>query len=156
MNEGDTMKKTGALLLTLTLLVSIMVLPTQAVSNNTPDVEVVYTESGDFEIVTTTIIYDSMARSSSKSADRIREVKYDGKLIAKITLSATFGYDGKTAWVSSASGSHTTYDRWNYGSETISKSGRTASLNAKLSHSIHGTLAIDNLSLTCSPSGQIS
>ena len=62
------MKKTGALWLALILLVSIMILPTQAVSNNASEVEVSYTESGDFEIVTTTIIYDSVARSNSKSA----------------------------------------------------------------------------------------
>ncbi len=149
------MKKTGVLLLALTLLVSIMILPTQAVSNDTPDVEVVHTELGDFEIVTTTIIHDSVARSSSKSADRIREVKYSGKVVAKITLSATFGYDGKTAWVISASGSNNTYDGWKYGSEKISKSGGTASLTGILSHILHGTFSVD-MSLTCSPSGQIS
>ncbi len=149
------MKKTGALWLALILLVSIMILPTQAVSNNASEVEVSYTESGDFEIVTTTIIYDSVARSNSKSASKIYEVKSSGKLIAKITLSATFGYDGKTAWVSSASGSHATYDGWSYGSEKITKSGGTASLSAILSHSQYRDLSA-NMSLTCSPSGQIS
>lgn len=149
------MKKTGALLLALALLVSIMILPTQAVSNNTPDVEVIHTEFGDFEIVTTTIVYDSVARSSTKRADRIHEMKYSGTIVAKVTLSATFGYDGKTAWVISASGSNNTYDGWKYGSEKISKSGGTATLTATLTKLTSSNIPV-NISLTCSPSGQIS
>lgn len=70
-------------------------------------------------------------------------------------MSVTFGYDGKTAWVISASGSHTTYDGWSYSGERITTSGGTANLSATLRHLLHKSVAV-NLSLTCSPTGQIS
>lgn len=142
-------------LFALALLMCMMLPTTQAVSNVHQEIEVAHIEFGDFEIETTTIIYDSMARSGSKSADRISTVKQNGKVIAEVTLSATFGYDGKTAWVSSASGSHVTYDNWSYGNESITKSGRTASLSGRLTHSIYGSHTV-NISMTCSPTGQIS
>ena len=63
--------------------------------------------------------------------------------------------DGKTAWVSNASSSHTTYSGWSYGSEKITKSGGTASLTGTLSHLLHRNIPV-NISLTCSPTGQIS
>ncbi len=139
----------------LLFMAAIMVLPAQAMSNSYQEYEVVYTESGNIEIETTTIIYASAFRSSSRKADIVSSVKQNGAVIAEVTLSATFGYDGKTAWVSSASSSHTTYSGWSYGSEKITKSGGTASLTGTLSHLLHRNIPV-NISLTCSPTGQIS
>lgn len=139
----------------LLFMAAIMVLPAQAMSNSYQEYEVVYTESGNIEIETTTIIYASAFRSSSRKADIVSSVKQNGAVIAEVTLSATFGYDGKTAWVSSASSSHTTYSGWSYGSERITKSGGTASLTGTLSHLLHRNISV-NISLTCSPTGQIS
>lgn len=139
----------------LLFMAAIMVLPAQAMSNSYQEYEVVYTESGNIEIETTTIIYASAFRSSSRKADIVSSVKQNGAVIAEVTLSATFGYDGKTAWVSSASSSHTTYSGWSYGSEKITKSGGTASLSATLSHLLYRNVPV-NISLTCSPTGQIS
>lgn len=148
------MKKVFSTILVSALLICAMVLPSSAAQQTYPKIDTIYTGFGPVEIETTLVIYDSF-RSSNKSADLVREVKYSGKTIAKMTLSATFGYDGKTAWVISASGSHTTYDGWSYGSEKIAKSGGTATLSASLFRSSAGTIPV-SVSLTCSPSGQIS
>lgn len=147
--------KKSSFILAITLLVCMMIPTIHAASSSCPEAEIIHTESGDFEIITTTIIHKSLARSNTQSADRIKTVKYDGKVIAKVTLSATFGYDGKTSWVESASGSHTTYDGWSYFNEKISKSGGTAELTATLFKLTEGTVPVD-ISLTCSPTGQIS
>lgn len=147
--------KKFSLLLSIILLIGLMIPSTYATSNMCQESEIIHTEFGDFELETITFIYSSESRSNGKSADRVYTVKQSGKTIAEITLSATFGYDGKTAWVSSASGSHVTYDNWSYGSERITKSGGTASLSAKLTHSRYEDIPI-KMSMTCSPTGQIS
>lgn len=136
------------------MLMGIMIPPTHAASDICQETEIIHTEFGDFEIESTLVVY-AMARSNSKTAHKSHTVKYDGRVVAEVTLSATFGYDGKTAWVSSASASHTTYDGWSYSNEKITKSGGTASLSAILSHLLHGSQSI-SISLTCSPTGQIS
>ena len=136
------MKKASSLGLILLMLVSVMILPTQA-SDVSQETEVIQTEFGNIEIEARMVVYDSLLRSNTKSASRIATVKYDGKAIADVTLSATFGYDGKTAWVTSASGSHTTYDGWSYSNEKITNSGGTASLSATLSHLLHKSAAVN-------------
>ena len=146
------MKKIGAFLLTFTLLAVTMIPSSLAAANNWQDTETVYSELGDVEIITT--IHYAISRGGG-SANKTSTVKSDGKVIAEVTLSATFGYDGKTAWVSNASSSHTTYSGWSYGSEKITKSGGTASLTGTLSHLLHRNIPV-NISLTCSPTGQIS
>lgn len=148
------MKKVRSLGIVILLLVSMMILPAQASSNTYQEIETLHTEFGDFEIKTVTIVHNSAARSSSKSADRIRTVTNNGSVIAEITLSATFGYNGSSAWVTSASGSHTTYSGWSYGNENITTSGGTATLTATLSKLLDRVSV--NISLTCSPTGQIS
>lgn len=147
--------KKFSLLLSLALLFCMTIPSVRATSDVYQAVEVIHTEFGDFEVETTTLIYDSMARSNSRRADKIKTVKYDGNTIAEVTLTATFGFDSKTAWVISTSSSHTTYGGWSYGSETIARSGGKATLSAMLSNPQHRSIAV-NISLTCSPTGQIS
>ena len=149
------MKKISSLSLISLFLMYMLVLPAQAVSSTYQKKEVIHSELGDIEIETITTTYSSVSRSSGRNADRTKTVRFSGEVIAEITLSVTFGYDGKTSWVSSASGSHTTYGGWSYGDEEITKSGGTASLSATLSRLLHRDILID-ISLTCSPTGQIS
>lgn len=149
------MKKMFSTMLLSALLICATVLPTSAVQQTDRTSEVFYTECGPVEVETTLTVYESGARSNSKRASLTNTYKNNGKVIAEVTLNATFGYDGSTAWVISASGSHTTYDGWSYGSEKISKSGGTATLTASLSKSGAGTIPV-SISLTCSPTGQIS
>lgn len=142
-------------LLSLALIIGIMIPAVHATSDVYRETDIIHTEFGDFEIETVTVIHSLTSRSGSKSADKTQTVKFSGKTIGEVTLSATFGYDGKTAWVSSASGSHTTYDKWSYGSEDITKSGGTAKLTATLSHILHRDVPL-TITITCSPTGQVS
>lgn len=144
-----------AALFSLILLIGIMVPPAQATSTTYQDVEIIDTEFGRFEVEITTTVYDLLARSGSRRADKTATVKDGDAIIAQVTLSANFGFDGTTSWVISASGSHTTYSGWSYGNESITSSGGTATLTATLSHLLHRNIAV-NISLTCSPTGQIS
>ncbi len=150
------MKKITAILLTSVILMCAVIIPAGAVQQSTTQTtEIIHTEFGDIEKISAVFVFDSAARSSSRTVKATDTYKYDGKIIAEVALTATFGYDGTTAWVTSANSSFSTYDRWVYGNERITKSGGTASLSATLSHAIHGTLAV-NISITCSPTGAIT
>lgn len=147
--------KRAAFFLSFILVVGLLIPPAHAAANVYQETDVIYTEFGVFEVETTTVIYDSLSRSNSSSGGKRTTVKHGGSVIAEVTLYATFGYDGKTAWVTSASSSHVTYDGWTYGSEKIVKSGGTATLEAGLNHLSFGVYPV-HLSLTCSPTGQLS
>jgi len=155
MNKKITLRRSASLALVFVLLFCSMTIPTGAVESVYQKNEIVETEFGLIEVETVLTVYNSLNRSNTKSADYTQTVKFSGNVVAEVTLSATFGYDGKTAWVSSASGSRTTYYGWTYGSEKITKSGGTAKLTATLSHVLHRSIPI-SASLTCSPTGQIS
>lgn len=147
--------KRAAFFLSFILMVGLLIPPAHAAANVYQETDVIYTEFGVFEVETTTEIYESLSRSNSISGNKRALIRRDGSVIAEVTLFATFGYDGKTAWVTSASSSHVTYDGWTYGSEKIVKSGGTATLDAELNHLSFGVYPV-HLSLTCSPTGQLS
>ena len=149
------MKKKLSVILAAALLVCAMVLPASAAQETYCQTETIYTDFGPVDVETVITVYESLARSSTKSADIARTFRYDGSTIAVVTLYATFGYDGSSAWVVSASGSHTTYGGWSYSGENITTSGGTAYLTATLSHLLHRNVPV-SISLTCSPTGQIS
>lgn len=155
MSKKYSKKKSIFVVLVLVLLQCAMAFPSGAVEDIYRRTDLIETEFGAVEVETVLTVHESLTRSNTKSANYAQTFKYSGQTIAEVTLFATFGYDGKTSWVTSASSSHTTYDGWSYTNEKISKSGGTASLSAKLSHNIHGSVAV-NISLTCSPTGQIS
>lgn len=155
MNKIISLKKRASLALVFVLLLCAMTVPSGAVESAYQKNEIIETEFGLIEVETVLTVHKSLIRSNTKSADYKQTIKFSGDVIAEVTLFATFGYDGKTAWVISASGSHTTYDGWSYGSERITKSGGNAKLTATLSHSQYRNIAV-NISLTCSPTGEIS
>lgn len=103
--------------------------------------------------------YSAMALASTRSATRTKTYKANGSTVATVTLKASFGYDGSSAWVKNKSVSHSTASGWSYGSESLEASGDTAYLSAVLTQRSGiitiGTVDVD-ISLTCSPSGQIS
>ena len=100
--------------------------------------------------------YDSLLRSSTQKASSTSKFKNNGELIATVTLTATFGYDGSRAWVVSASGSHSMESGWTYSNQSISKSGGTANLTADIKSTTGlGSFPVD-ISLTCSTDGDIS
>lgn len=116
---------------------------------------VIHTEYGDIVVTTTLTVYDSTARASTKRANKKHSFTYQGENIATVTLFATFGYDGKSAWVEEASASHDTSGGWSYGSEKIDTDGSTAALSARLTKSSFAPVDF-TLSMSCTPSGKIS
>lgn len=128
-------------------------LPAGAAPSDDQNISVTVSEDGRLEIITVLETENSLLRASMP-AYKTSYVKYDGKLIAEVTLSATFGYDGDEAWVVEAEGDSVTYDGWRYGSEEIEDSGGTVTLSAQLTKAAERTLNVD-ISMTCSPSGTI-
>lgn len=90
-----------------------------------------------------------------KRANKKHSFTYQGENIATVTLFATFGYDGKSAWVEEASASHDTSGGWSYGREVIDTDGSTAALSARLTHRDRPYIPVD-ISMSCTPSGKIS
>ena len=80
------MKKAYSWGLVFLLAVSMALLPVQAVSNEQKS-EVIHTEFGDLEVETTTVIRNTLSRSSSVSVNRTKTIKNSGKVIAEVTLS---------------------------------------------------------------------
>ena len=148
------MKRKLSALLIGAMMFCCAVLPAQAYAAAVPEVEVIYTEHGDFTVETVLIVYPALSRAQTARADKVQTVKYGGEVIAEVTLSATFGYDGDEAWVEEAESDYETYDGWRYGSEEIEDSGGTVTLSAMLSHITEGRIPVD-ISMTCSPSGTI-
>lgn len=140
----------------LACLMCFMVLPVNASSEQVyRESEIIHTEDGDIEVETILTVYPSVARNSTISADKTKNYYADGIKIATVTLSATFGYDWVGSWVDDASSSYSTYDGWSYKNESISTSGSTARLSAKLTKPLYSSHSV-SISLKCSADGTVS
>ena len=148
------MKRKLSALLMCAAMFCCAALPAQAYAAAAPEVEVIRIEHGDFTVETVLTVYPALSRAQTARADKVQTFKYGGEVIAEVTLSATFGYDGDEAWVVEAEGDSVTYDGWRYGSEEIEDSGGTVTLSAQLTKAAERTLNVD-ISMTCSPSGTI-
>ena len=153
------MKKGISIFFVLALLLSIVILPVNAAA---PEVqtttEIIHTEYGDIEVETILVIHNAMLLNDTKSADKIKTYSYQGTLIGEVTLSATFGYDGQTAWVEKTSSSHSTYDGWSYSEEEITTSIGTsakANLTARITKFLFNPINVD-FSITCTKDGKLS
>lgn len=97
--------------------------------------------------------------SQSKTYRRTGVVEHNGSRIGSITLTASFGYDGSSAWVNSMRTSHSIASGWSYENESTWKSGGTANMSASMIKRLAFITIAEadpSLSMTCSPSGQIS
>ena len=140
------MKRKMSILLAVGLIAGSLALPSYAATGEVvQEVQSIQTQYGEIQVETVL----------TKSAEKTSTYRYAGSVIAKVTLEATFGYDGDSAWVVSTDSSYTTSGGWNYQSERISESGNQAELTAKLTKLGAGTTYVD-ISLSCTPSGQIS
>ena len=148
------MKRKLSALLMCAAMFCCAALPAQAYAAAAPEVEVVRTEHGDFTVETVLTVYPALSRAQTARADKVQTFKYGGEVIAEVTLSATFGYDGDEAWVEEAEGDSVTYDGWRYGSEKIEDSGGTVTLSAQMTKAEERNLNV-NISMTCSPDGTI-
>lgn len=140
----------------LALMMCVMVVPVGASFEEVyRETEVIHTEDGDIEIETVLTIHDSPFRASSRTASKSQNIKYDGSTIAKVTLTATFRYDGSSVSVTDTDSSHTTYDGWTYKNEDILTYGGTAKLSAKLSKLNCSDIPF-NIAMICTADGTIS
>lgn len=101
------MKRMMSLILSILVLTSVLILPAGAEGQSDTSTTIWTEEYGDLRVETILTVYDS-SRSSSRTAERTKNVYLSGDLIATVTLKATFGYDGSEAWVISASASKST------------------------------------------------
>lgn len=140
----------------LALMMWVMVMPVGASYEEIyRETEVIHTEDGDIEIETVLTIYDTPFRASSRTASKSQNIKYDGSTIAKVTLTATFRYDGSSVSVTDTDSSHTTYDGWSYKNEDILTYGGTAKLSAKLTKLNYSDIPF-NIAMICTADGTIS
>ncbi|QNK39232.1 hypothetical protein [Caproicibacter fermentans] len=154
-----------ALVVALALCVSVPSYAQETIISQKAQSTSVTTENlgNGFTVETKTTIFNSATAAlvtfSTRSATRTKTYKANGSTVATVTLQASFGYDGSSAWVISKSASHSTVSGWSYGSESLKAYKDTASLSSTLTQ-WSGVIPIQtvdvDISLTCSPSGTIS
>lgn len=101
----------------------------------------------------------SNTSTQTKTASATSTVRHDGTWVGSITLTANFGYNRSSAWVNRMSTSHRIASGWTYKNERTWKSGGTANMSASMSKKlgfIPITTVDPSVSITCSPTGQIS
>ncbi|MDY3014352.1 MAG: hypothetical protein SOR61_04025 [Evtepia sp.] len=93
-----------------------------------------------------------------RSASNTSTFKRDGKEIAKVTLYATFTYNGSLASVWSTDYSKSTSLGWFYRSHQITTMDRMPSATATLDAKLQGIVGIIpvHITLRCSPTGTIT
>lgn len=97
----------------------------------------------------------AFSATATKSATKQDVYKVGGKVVATISLTASFGYDGSTSWVNSASVTKDIASGWTYSNENLTTSGGTATVTATLKKSGVTTTNIYTY-ISCSPDGEIS
>lgn len=102
------------------------------------------------------IVIYTQSRASDITADRKKTI-YDGDtVVAIIVLRATFLYDGSTVSVVSKSVSQSdTYDGWEYVQNSLTSSGGTVTLNAKITKWFIFNTPF-TMTLSCDKDGNIS
>ena len=146
-----------SILLAVGLLAGSLVVPSHAsMLEVEPEIQMIQTQYGEIRVETVLNVRDTEFYSSStRSAEKTSTYRYGGNVIAQVTLEATFGYDGQDAWVKNTDTSYVTYSGWSCGKERITDSGNRAHLTAELTHFFDSPIPVD-ISMTCTPSGQIS
>lgn len=148
------MKRFFSFLLCFILLFSFIA-PIQAAENG----EVLYSQThlinSDLTVHKEVTVY-SLSRSNTVTAD-YEQFFYDGDtLVAYIVLQATFVYDGSSVSVVSKSVTQSdTYDGWSYVQNSLTSSGGTVTLNAKLTKWIILNTSF-TMTLSCDKDGNIS
>lgn len=143
-------KKVFSLMLCFVLTVALAV-PCFAQGNER--VIASYTEDLGNGITSVTTITQTVTRSTT-STTKTKDYYSSGQHIGRAALVASFYYDGSSARATLADGTGSGANGWSYGGQSTGTSGNRAYLNATLSDGSHNVPV--SLSLTCSPSGNIS
>lgn len=144
----------------LMALMIVSVLATAAQAEYMPEeaVTTVTALGNGITVESTVTIHGSVSAFSTmetKKATKTDTYKRNGTQIATVSITASFGYDGSSSWVNSASVSKSVSSGWIYSNESITTSGDTAAVTAILSKI--GVASIDVYTyISCSPDGEIS
>ena len=147
------MKKIISAILCVSLCLSISS-PAFATSNVNQVTQYEENLGNDIVCTTTVLVDDDDSRSTNKTGSIIRRYTRDGIWIGTATLNGSFTYNGRTATATSVSATYSTASDWAFKNKSISKSGASVHLSAKLYTNWCGLNA--TASLTCSPNGVLS
>lgn len=144
----------------LTLIVVFLILLSNTISVSAAQSEsIIHSQSYALEngiVVTDELISSSPLRSSTRDYTLRRTFSTGGTTIAIIALYGEFTYDGSHVSVLEKSVTQTsTYNGWNYAQTSLTSSGGTITLNAKLTKLLHSSIPI-NMTLSCDANGNIS
>lgn len=147
------MKKVLALLIA-SMIAAFGAIPCYAADSSPKSTVTVYQMENGITVERTILEWDvSTYAAKQKRGTTKQTYRIGSNIIAVVSLSATFWFDGYDSGVVNTSSSHTTYDDWSYENESIWDYDNTAYLSAVLENSIE-SVDVD-LSLSCSPSGQL-
>ena len=148
------MKKLFTLVLVLILAISMLPGASAAEQGTVVSRQKVELENG-LVIVDTLLEYDN-ARVMGKVAKRTKDVYLNEVMIARITMVASFNYDGTTVSVTSASVTEKeTYQGWGYAQDSLTTIGGTATLNARLTKLFYPSIPFA-MTITCDANGNLS
>ena len=149
------MKKLTALFICMLLLVGCITPCTAAETEKVISYTVETMENG-VTVEETITMLQSAARSTTETYTKTKTYKHNGDLIAEITITATFQYDGSTVSVVSKSVSTCeTYEGWSFKQSSFTSSGGTVTLTGKLTKLILLNADV-SISLTCDKNGNVS
>ena len=149
------MKKILALLM-VSMVAAFSTLPCYAADSVSETPTTVYQLENGITVERTIIESDISTFASKQKRGTAKQTYRNGsEVIAVVSLTATFWYDGTDSGVVSVDSSHTVYDGWLYHNESTWDSGDTAYLSAEITKIVVGTIYAD-LTLSCSPTGQLS
>lgn len=120
--------------------------------------EVLYQEIdlGNGIVIIDRITEYTNARAAGKTATRTKEIYKDDVLIGSITLFGEFRYDGTSVSVFYKAVTRTdTYEGWSYKQNSLTSSGGTITLDAKLTKLLFLNIPF-TITLTCDANGNIS
>lgn len=145
----------------LTMLTILMVLPITAlgVEEAQETEDIIWTDDGGYIVITT---QSAQTRASGTRTESRMGTYYDSKdnVEWRITLTATFTYNGTTSSCTAASCDVTIYDSmWYLISKSVTKSGNTATATVTLGFKVLGVTVSKptyTLSLSCDKDGNMS
>lgn len=153
------MKKRIITMCLMALIIVTVLAPAAQAEYMPEEVITTVTDLGDGVTVESIItVHESISAFSTmatKKATKVDTYKRNGTQIATVSITASFGYDGNTSWVNSASVTENVSSGWKYGNEEITTSGGTATVTATLTKT--GVVTLDVYTwISCSPDGDIS
>lgn len=152
------MKKRIMTLCLMALMVVTMLVPTAQAVYIPEEVITVVDLGNGVTVESILTVHESLAAFSTMATKTVTKndvYRVGGQEVATISLTASFGYDGSTSWVNSASVTKSIASGWTYSNENLTTSGGTATVIAILKKSGITTTNIYTY-ISCSPNGDIS